>query len=133
MDDACWIFLVAGIHPSGSFESVRWLCMCAQTRPRFIFSSKRILGNGVRNQVNSKGKNPLYRRLRGGRNARRLIRQDSEFNTLPTELLEPRPGISDNYGRPALPSYWFAIVTVLAHVRDGLAPHRLCLETASLA
>ena len=47
-------------------------CMCAQTRPRFLLSSKRVWGevggvgggggNGVRTHVNSKGKNPLYRK-----------------------------------------------------------------------
>ena len=31
-------------------------CVCAQTRPRFILSSERVWGNGVRNHVNSKGK-----------------------------------------------------------------------------
>ena len=31
-------------------------CMCAQTRPRFILSSERVLGGGVRTHVNSKGK-----------------------------------------------------------------------------
>ena len=55
---------VAGIHPSRtwmsvSFESVRWECMCAQTRPRFTFSSERVFGgNGVRTHDNSKGKIP---------------------------------------------------------------------------
>ena len=34
-------------------------CMCPQTRPRFILSSERVLGNGVRTQVNSKGKSLL--------------------------------------------------------------------------
>ena len=34
-------------------------CMCAQTRPRFILSSKRVFwGNGVWTHVNSKGKIP---------------------------------------------------------------------------
>ena len=33
--------------------------MCAQTRPRFILSSKRVLGKGVRTHVYSKGKFPL--------------------------------------------------------------------------
>ena len=34
-------------------------CMCAQTRPRFILSSERVLGgNGVWTHVNSKGKIP---------------------------------------------------------------------------
>ena len=31
-------------------------CICAQTRPRFLLSSKRVLWNGVRTHVNSKGK-----------------------------------------------------------------------------
>ena len=34
-------------------------------------------------------KHPLYRRLRGGSNSRRCIRQDSEPSTLPTELSWP--------------------------------------------
>ena len=34
-------------------------------------------------------KNPLYRRLRGGSNPRGCITQDSEPNTLPTELFRP--------------------------------------------
>ena len=33
--------------------------ICAQTRPRFIPSSGRVLGNGVRTHVNFKGKSPL--------------------------------------------------------------------------
>ena len=33
-------------------------CMCAQTRPRFILSSKRVLRNGVGTCVNSNGKIP---------------------------------------------------------------------------
>ena len=33
-------------------------CMCAQTRLRFILSSERVFGNGVRTHVNSKGKIP---------------------------------------------------------------------------
>ena len=38
-------------------------CMCAQTRPRFILASDRDSGgNGVRIDVNSKGKNPFYRK-----------------------------------------------------------------------
>ena len=48
---------------SGSFESVQWMhmytrameCVCAQTRPRFILSSEKVLGNGVRTHVDSSG------------------------------------------------------------------------------
>ena len=64
-------------------------CMCTQTRPRFILSSERVVGNGVRTHVNSKGEKTLYRRLRGGWNTRRCITVDSEPNTLPTELSRP--------------------------------------------
>ena len=61
-------------------------CMWAQTRPRFILSSKRVWGNGVRTHANSKGINPLYQGLRGGSNPFHCITQDSKPNTLPTEL-----------------------------------------------
>ena len=40
--------------------------------------------------VNSKGKKPLHHRLRGRRNPPRCITQDSEPNTLPTELFRPQ-------------------------------------------
>ena len=63
--------------------------VCAQSRPQFILSFERGLGNGVRTHINSKGKNPLYRRLRGGSNPRRSITQDTELNTLLTELFRP--------------------------------------------
>ena len=64
-------------------------CMHAQTRPRFILSPKRDLGYGVRTHANSKGKNPVYRRLKGRSNLWHCIMQDSEPNTLPTELFRP--------------------------------------------
>ena len=43
--DAGYVF-VAGIHPSrtGVSGSFAMECMCAQTRPRFILSSERVLG-----------------------------------------------------------------------------------------
>ena len=37
--------------------------------------------------------------LRGGSNPRRCITQDSEPNTLPTELLRPRPGFDSRFRR----------------------------------
>ena len=82
---------VTGIHPSmmwmsGSFESMQWN---ACVHRWVIISSERVLGNGVRTQVNSKEKSPLYRRLRGGSNLRRCIMQDREQNTLLTELFRP--------------------------------------------
>ena len=62
-------------------------CMCAQTRPRLnIRSSERVLGEWSQNPCYLQGKNPLYRKLRRGSNPLRCITQDSEPNTLPTEL-----------------------------------------------
>ena len=73
---------------SGSLESVR--CACVHRPDLFLYSyPKEFGGNGVRTHVNSKGKKSLYRKLRGGSNPRRSIRQDSEPNTLPTELFRP--------------------------------------------
>ena len=67
-------------------------CMCAQTRPRFILSSEKVLGDGVRTHVISKGKTTSTGKilLRGGLNPRRCITQDNEPNPLPTELFRPR-------------------------------------------
>ena len=43
-------------------DRIFWICamecICAQTRPWSILSSKRVLGNGVRTNVNCKGKIP---------------------------------------------------------------------------
>ena len=57
---------------------------------------KEFLGNGVRTHVNAKAKIPCTGKilLRGGSNLRRCIRQDSEPNTLPTELYRPLTAIS---------------------------------------
>ena len=43
---------------SGHFLVHAMQCTCTQTRPRFILSSERdfFLGNGVRTQIDSKGK-----------------------------------------------------------------------------
>ena len=63
-------------------------CMCAQARPQLILSSKRVLGGMGWTHVNSKEKIPSTRGsdwVRGG-----CIMQDSEPNTLPTELFRPR-------------------------------------------
>ena len=70
--------------------------MCAQSRSWFILSSE-IWGIGVRTHVNSKGKVSSTEKilLRGGSNPRRCIKQDSEPNTLPTELFWP-PRLRNN-------------------------------------
>ena len=53
-------------------------CICTQTKPRFILSSERVLG-----EWRHKGKNPLYWRLRGGLNPQCFIMQDSEYSSPP--------------------------------------------------
>ena len=52
---------------------------------------KEFLGNGVRTQVNSKGKIPSTGKIlpRGGSNPRHCMKQDSEPNTLPTSYSGP--------------------------------------------
>ena len=68
-------------------------CMCAYTRPRFILSSERVLGEHSQNyrSVNFKGKilSTGKNLPRGGWNPRRYIKQDSEPNTLPTRYSGP--------------------------------------------
>ena len=85
---------VAGIHPSrtwmsGSFESVGWNA-CVYTLGLYSHL-KEFGGNGFRTHVSSKGKIPSTRKilLRGGSKPRHCITQDSEPNTLPTELFQP--------------------------------------------
>ena len=73
-------------------------CIYAQTRPRFILSSEKVLGNGVRTHVNSKGKILSTWRLRGGSNPRCYIMYDSGIKTQPTELFRP-PALASNLGR----------------------------------
>ena len=74
---------------SGSFESLRWKCMCAQTRPRFLLSSDSFMGMDSEPMLTPREKKNLHRKLRGGWNPRRCITQASESNKLPTELLRP--------------------------------------------
>ena len=52
-------------------------------------SSKRVFRESSQNPCELQGKDPLYGRLRGGSNPQRCIKQDSEPNTLPTELFRP--------------------------------------------
>ena len=65
-------------------------CMCAQTRPRFILSSERVWGNGVRTHVNSRRKkSPLPKNSPPGRIEPTTLHQAGQPNTLPTELFWP--------------------------------------------
>ena len=67
--------------------------MCAQTRPWFILSSERGLFGGMESEpmLTPREKSPLREKFssKGGSYPRRCIKQDSEPNTLPTELFRP--------------------------------------------
>ena len=85
---------VANIHLSrtwmpGSFESMQWNACLYRLDLALYSHLKEFWGNRVRHHVNSKGKSPLYRRLRGSSNPWHCIMQDSEPNTQPTELFRP--------------------------------------------
>ena len=67
---------------------VGWNRMCAQIRPWFILIQKSIGWMKSAPRLTPR-KNPLYRKLRGGSNPHRWIMQDSEANTLLTELIQP--------------------------------------------
>ena len=61
------------VWKSGSLESVRWN-VCVHRHDLSLYSHRKdFWGNGVRAHDNSKGKNPLYRRLRGGSNPRHCM------------------------------------------------------------
>ena len=69
---------VAGIHPSRTMNvRIFWVramkCMCAQTRPRFILSSERVLGGmEFEPMLTPREKSPLLENFpRGGSNPRR--------------------------------------------------------------
>ena len=99
---------VAGIHPSGtwiskSFESMQWSACVHRLDLSSCSHPKEFWGNVIRTYVNSKGKNPLYRRLRGGSNLWHCITQDSKPNTLLTELFWP-PG-TDWFTEDLHPAY----------------------------
>ena len=69
---------------SGSFESMQWNACVHRLELGLISHLKEFLGNGVRTHVNSKGEIPTG--SSGGLNLQHCITQDSEPNTLPTEL-----------------------------------------------
>ena len=60
MDGACWVcfLLPAFIYLGHECQDLLSLCVCVQTRPQFILSSERVVGNGVKTHVNSKRKIP---------------------------------------------------------------------------
>ena len=85
MDGACWVCFCCQHSPDEDMNvRICWVhameCVCAQTRPLFILSSERVLGNGVRIHISSKGKMPAM-----GGSEEGPTMQDSEPNTLPTE------------------------------------------------
>ena len=96
---------VAGNHPSktwisGSFES-ELECMCAQTRPRFILSSKRVFWGGMESEtmLTPRENFPLPEAQRKFE-PWCCITQDSEPNTLPSELFRPCTKSTLHYRKP---------------------------------
>ena len=77
---------------SVSSESVRWNACVHRLDISLYSHQKEFWGNGVRTQVNSKGKIPFAGKIlpRGGSNPWNCIKQDSEFNTLPTSYFSPQ-------------------------------------------
>ena len=107
------VFLT-GIHPSrtwmsGPFDSVRRNA-CVR-RPRFILSSKKVLGGMESEPMLTPREKTLYRTLRGGSNPRHCTTQDSELNTLPTELFRPRNVESDVNIVKCIMTAWAALPT----------------------
>ena len=139
---------------SGSFESVRWnvcvhrLDLSLYSHPKEVFLLLLFfcfvcffvlfffLGggggeDGVRTYINSKGKkSPLRKNLfRGGSNPRRCIKQDSEPNTLPTELPAPPPPtpptlpLEESYESPLLYKSLGWDLNLASNTRDGRLNH----------
>ena len=73
---------------SGSFESVLWNA-CVHRLDLGLYSHPKELWGMESEPILTPRENPLYRRLRGGSDAQRCITQDSEPDTLPTELFRP--------------------------------------------
>ena len=83
-------------------------CMCAQTRPRFILSSERVLGGMVfEPMLTPREKSPLPENFpRGGSNPRRC---GQRAQTLPTSYSGPstRQFNRDNLARPLRTAHLF--------------------------
>ena len=98
--------VTSGIHPSRtsmseSFESVRWNACMHRLDIGLYSHLKEFWGNGV--TANCKGKIPSTGKIlnRGGWIPRRMFRQDSEPNRLPTSY----PGPQSPYVVPRLGGY----------------------------
>ena len=91
MDGACWVCFCCRHSPVMNIR-IFWVramkCMCAQTRPRFILSSERVLGGmEFEPMLTPREKSPLPENVpRGGSNPRRC---GQRAQALPTELFRP--------------------------------------------
>ena len=75
---------------SGFLESVQWNA-CVHRLDLGLYSHPRdFTGEWSQNPVLTPRGKPLYWKLRGGLNQRGCIMQDSEPNTLQTELFHPK-------------------------------------------
>ena len=103
---------------SGSFESVRWNACVHRVDLGLISYLKEFLENGVSIHVTSQEKNSLYQRFRGGSNPRHCITQDSESNTLPTELFQP-PNYWGKYQPGSFPARYFQRCHISRNFRNS--------------
>ena len=110
MDGACLVCFCCDVNVR--IEFVRWKARVHRLDLGLHSHPKEFLGNGVKTRANSKGKISCTRKkfLRGGSNPRPCIKQDSEPNTLPTELFRP-PGhsVQSVPSPPSHPSLWVCV------------------------
>ena len=62
-------------------------CMCAQTRPWFILSSERVLGEWSQNPCQPQGQNPLYQKISPHRKIEPMTLHQAQHTT--NELFRP--------------------------------------------
>ena len=104
-------------------------CMCAQTRPRFILSSERVLGGmEFEPMLTPREKSPLPENVpRGGSNPRHC---GQRAQTLPTELFRPLKNLSIVFPFPvvSLLLQHRAKVCCILHVCFTLLQHATCIS-----
>ena len=138
---------VAGIHPSrawmsGSSESVAMEWMCAHTRPRFIISSERVLGEWSQNPCQLQGQNPLYRKKNLSSEEERTHDAASCRTASPTSYSGPRSRRWTRLSCPCqppprgpggkAPASWAADLSSILSFAQGLFVGRVIPVTATL-
>ena len=96
MDGACWVCFCRRYSPVKDMNvRIFWVrameCLFAQTRPRFILSPERVLGEWSQNSCYLQGKHPLCRKKNSPEENRTHDAAPSRTvsPTLPSELFRP--------------------------------------------